>query len=221
MGQFRDDQPVSWLDVGKNGKDGTHGAARTIWLATLAAHDWRDADDLTGRVWLSQVRTEDVRAQLRSFCKRWPAATAATGTQNEHALESRILRGDCPVELTDGRVLQRLSPDLLVNWGSQFPTRWGITSGSAATSTPCCSTAPRPYAVEMKVENQSVGLHYRHAIAQAVLYRHFIRIATPLHPWFDGRGLRAEACEAVVVVPQPTLKSSEVGAAPPRPGRPV
>jgi hypothetical protein len=46
-----------------------------------------------------------------------------------------------------------------------------------------------------------VGGYYRHAIAQAVLYRHFIRSAEALNPLFARRGLDRLACRAAVVVP--------------------
>ena len=52
----------------------------------------------------------------------------------------------------------------------------------------------------MKV-NRSEGQYYRHAVAQAVLYREFIREATPLHFWFAGFDLAPTECRAAVVVP--------------------
>lgn len=52
----------------------------------------------------------------------------------------------------------------------------------------------------MKV-NQSQGQYYRNAVAQAVLYRHFIRQAIPLHFWFHQFGLDPTLCQAAVVVP--------------------
>ena len=57
----------------------------------------------------------------------------------------------------------------------------------------------------MKVEGGAgVGQYYRHAVAQAVLYREFIRKAEPLHPWFKARGLDRRGCQAAVVVPRLT-----------------
>lgn len=59
-----------------------------------------------------------------------------------------------------------------------------------------------PWAVEMKVRGSGgVGSYYRHAVAQAVLYRHFICSAEALDPWFTSRGLNRQACRAAVVVP--------------------
>ena len=55
----------------------------------------------------------------------------------------------------------------------------------------------------MKVRGAGgVGRYYRHAIAQAVLYREFIRQARPLHFWFERYGLDAAACQAAVVIPE-------------------
>jgi hypothetical protein len=42
------------------------------------------------------------------------------------------------------------------------------------------------------------------AISQAVLYREFIRAATPLHFWFHDQGLEANDCRAAVIVPDLT-----------------
>lgn len=51
----------------------------------------------------------------------------------------------------------------------------------------------------MKV-NRGEGVYYRHAIAQAVLYRESIRNATPLHFWFHDFDVAPTACRAAVVV---------------------
>ncbi len=55
----------------------------------------------------------------------------------------------------------------------------------------------------MKVEGGGgVGGYYRHAVGQAVLYRHFIRTATSLKPWFDRHQLDQTTCQAAVIVPE-------------------
>ncbi len=62
----------------------------------------------------------------------------------------------------------------------------------------------------MKVQGGAgVGQYYRHAVAQAVLYREFIRGASPLHFWFEKRGLKAEDCQAAVVVPEIPAKQAQ------------
>jgi hypothetical protein len=105
--------------------------------------------------------------------------------------------------MVNGRLLQLLRPDPVTNWGSQFPTRWGHTAGNAARYLDALlRDGDVPWAVEMKVRGSGgVGGYYRHAVAQAVLYRHFIRSADPLDPWFASRGLNRMACRAAVVVP--------------------
>jgi hypothetical protein len=142
---------------------------------------------------------------LSAFADTWLAAPdplPTTPRQNEHALESRVLRGACPVRVQSG-LLQLLQPDPVTNWGSQFPTRWGHTSGNAARYLDGLMRDGRvPWAVEMKVRGSAgVGRYYRHAVGQAVLYRHFIRSAIALDPWFVEHGLDRAACRAAVVVP--------------------
>jgi hypothetical protein len=60
-----------------------------------------------------------------------------------------------------------------------------------------------PWAIEMKVQGSAgVRSYYRHAIGQAVLYRHFIRSAAPLNFWFTERHLNREACKTAVLIPE-------------------
>lgn len=40
-----------------------------------------------------------------------------------------------------------------------------------------------------------------HGLAQAMQYRHFIRAAPAVRPWFESFGLDAKACRAVVAFP--------------------
>ena len=90
-----------------------------------------------------------------------------------------------------------------MNWGSQFPTRWGPRTGAARYLDGLLRDGSAPWAIEMKVRGgQGVGQYYRHAIHQAVLYRQFIRTATPLAPWFERQGLVQADCQAAVVTPE-------------------
>jgi hypothetical protein len=135
----------------------------------------------------------------------WAAETVGNRRQNEHALESRVLRGVVPVETRSGR-LDLLPPpaDGRVNWGSQFPTRWGRTKANAGRYLDALlRDGSTPWALEIKVDGPAgVGQYYRHAVAQAVLYRHFIKHATHLAQWFERFGLDHAACRAAVVVPE-------------------
>lgn len=59
-----------------------------------------------------------------------------------------------------------------------------------------------PWAVELKVlGGGGAGAYYRHGVAQAVLHRHFIRSATPVHTWFADAGMDAAACRVCLAVP--------------------
>jgi hypothetical protein len=179
-----------WLSVGSPGKLG--GPAR-LWQATTG---------LTSRMQLTSAQIPAAAAAVSSFASRWLApSTQAASEQDEHALESRILRGHVSVPV-DGQELQLLRPHATVNWGSQFPTRWG-RDGRARYLDGLLRDGRTPWALEMKVQGGAgVGQYYRHAVVQAVLYRQFIRGATPLHRWFESQDLEATACRAAVVVPQ-------------------
>jgi hypothetical protein len=48
-----------------------------------------------------------------------------------------------------------------------------------------------------------VGQYYRHAVGQAVLYRDFIRRATPLEPWFEQLDMNHRSCQAAVALTPP------------------
>ena len=60
-----------------------------------------------------------------------------------------------------------------------------------------------PWAIELK--DQSVGgghgSYLRDGIAQAVLYRHFIRSADDLEPWFSLHQLDRKSCRAAFAFP--------------------
>lgn len=207
VGRFRPDR--GWLDVGKTSAAGVDGEARRVWLKAL------DGTQPTGRV---TVTADDgsmsyAGSVLTSFADAWIGprdGVVRQGQQNEHALESRVLRGDCKVAVGTG-TLQRLADDSVTNWGSQFPTRWGrgTDPGTPARYLDALLRDGRvPWALEMKVQGGAGAAgYYRHAVGQAVLYRHFIRDAAPLEPWFSGNArhtghdLDRTACRAAVVVP--------------------
>jgi len=178
------------LGVGKLGKLGDVSPERGTWLAVT---------NTDARTPLDTGSVAQAAELIRKFARRW--AMVAGGQQNEHVLESRILRGSVPVQVADG-TLGLIKLDAAVNWGSQFPTIWG--PGGRARYLDALLRDPNdgrvPWAIEMKV-NRSEGQYYRHAVVQAVLYRHFIRHATPLHFWFDQFGLDPTLCRAAVVVP--------------------
>lgn len=95
--------------------------------------------------------------------------------------------------------------------GKPVPTLWGA-SGSARYIDALLHKGRTPWAIEMKVDiggtGTGIGGYNRHAISQAVLYRQFIRAATPLHVWFTDQDLDADACRAAVVVPDLTADNA-------------
>lgn len=185
-----------WLDVGKVGKGGMPGPERAHWQRRTS---WLTPYHFDANV------LQEAATGLRRFAETWlvdPILSGAVVVQDEHALESRILRGAVSLA-ADHRELQLLRPHAEVNWGSQFPTRWG-RDGQARYLDGLLRDGRVPWAVEMKIQGPSGGLrqYYRHAIAQAVLYREFIKRAAPLDAWFVGRGLDRDLCRAAIVVPE-------------------
>lgn len=135
--------------------------------------------------------------------------------QPEHSLESAVLRTAVRVEV-DGRALRVPFEDRAsfgtVAWGSQFPTLWW-PKGKARYLDALLRDGRRPWAVEMKVASGSgYGRYLRQGLTQAVLYRHFIRTATQLRPWFDMLDMDAALCESAVLLPTPpSNKAAKVG----------
>lgn len=119
----------------------------------------------------------------------------------EARLEDRVLRGVAPVRI-DGATLAPVS-----RWG-QLPTLWAAPDHARDAQNTFLDVLMRdgatPWAVELKHPAGSArGEQYRHAVGQAVLYRHFIRGARPLHAWFEAQDppLTAAACCAAVGIP--------------------
>lgn len=179
------------LDVGKDRADGRISHHRSRWIEIAGAAPI--TLDLT---------TESIDRAVRVLREFAAAPAAVAGVQDEHALESRILRGVVPLSTPTGERLELIRKDGVVNWGSQFPTRWGATSRAARYLDGMLKVGRTPWALEMKVAGASGERYYRHAVHQAVLYRDFIRGATPLSHWFDRFNLDQTACEAAVVVPE-------------------
>lgn len=198
IGRFRDRR--GWLDVGKDAASGAQSEARRIW---------QHATGLRERHLVEEGNPESVADcvnLVRGFAAAWLTSGGTTPIrQNEHALESRILRGHTRLRTSGNRMLELISGlHPVLNWGSQFPTKWG-RQGAARYLDAILRDGATPWAIEMKVAGSAgAGQYYRHAIAQAVLYREFIKRATPLHWWFDAKNLTAGHCKGAVVVPELT-----------------
>jgi hypothetical protein len=192
------------LDVGKDSPAGQRSIARSRWLTVWpAGAPLRfTADPASAPSGTETVETAagHLRALIDAFGGEHAPAGLAHG-QPEHALESRVLRGAVPVA-ADGATLAPSFDDPRVSRGSQFPTLWG--RGSRAHYLDVLLRRGRePWAVELKVlGGGGAGAYYRHGVAQAVLYRHFIRSATPVHAWFADAGMDAAACRACLAVPR-------------------
>lgn len=118
---------------------------------------------------------------------------------DEHTLEARLLKGLTHLADDDqGLVLD----DDVVARGSQFPTQWGHGADARYLDALLCR-GRTPLAVELKVATGGQGRYYRRSLVQAVLYRHFIRNAPGLDPWFRAAGLDRMATEASIGIPIP------------------
>ncbi|MGY1753825.1 hypothetical protein [Blastococcus sp. SYSU D01042] len=188
-------QRRGWVDVAKDYM-GRRGPERTAWLAQVPGGRLEVTDD--------DASVGRAAEAINRFADAWGDILSVSLKQNEHALESRILRGVVPIHVSSGELQLLGGRDARVSWGSQFPTRWGRTSSNAGRYLDALlRDGSTPWALEIKIEGSGgVGNYYRHAVEQAVLYRHFIRQATHLAPWFERFDLDHTACRAAVVVPE-------------------
>jgi hypothetical protein len=131
--------------------------------------------------------------------------------QPEDALEATVLRGELKV-MVGGRALEPLaapsdppgSPGKSrVTRGSQVPAQWW--PGGAPRFHALLRDEQTAWAVEMKEPSRAGGYgpYLRHAIGQAVLYRHFLRTASGYGQWFNSAGLDQRGVRALVLYPQP------------------
>lgn len=124
--------------------------------------------------------------------------------QAEHALEAHVLSGRL-ILYGDGVPLRPAVPcrDGTLA-AAQFPTLWGdVTRPARYLDALLADDAGRPWAVELKdqVSGGGHGAYLRHGIGQAVLYRHYIRSASALDPWFKLHGLKRGECRASLAFP--------------------
>jgi hypothetical protein len=200
VGRVNDDGGV--LDVGKDSPAGQRSIARRTWLdvwpAGALAFTADPASPSSGTQTL-ETAADRLKALIDAFGGAHAPAGLAHG-QPEHALESRVLRGAVPVD-ADGETLVPAFDDPLVSRGSQFPTLWG-RDGRAHYLDALLRRGRVPWAAELKIlGGGGAGAYYRHGVAQAVLYRHFIRSAAPVHAWFADADMDAGACRACLAVP--------------------
>ncbi len=186
------------LDVGRIGKNGDLSKVRSIWLQASPEGE----RSVTRSSTPGSISVADGVTLVKQFVALLSthAGGALDHGQAEHALESRVLRGLVPI-VVGGTELAPISVEPLVSRGSQFPTLWG-GGGRSRPLDALLRDGNVPWAVELKVQTTGgSGSYLRHGLAQAVLYRHFIRSATAVHPWFESFGLDAKACRAVIAFP--------------------
>jgi hypothetical protein len=189
------------IGVGRTPDSGSSNAHLARWVA------------VAGSAPILLDQTEESIAAAAAVLQEFatlPEPTGATdGLQDEHALESRILRGAVRLVTPDGSALELTRPHEVISWGSQFPTRWGVRTNAARYLDGMLQVGGTPWAVEMKVVVSGGERYFRHAVHQAVLYRDFIRGARPLSDWFDRFKLDQTSCRAAVVVPEGMSAAAE------------
>lgn len=133
-----------------------------------------------------------------------PGAVLRHG-QAEHALEAHVLSGRIVLHIDASGPLRLAIPFRSGTLAAaQFPTLWGdVTRPARYLDALLADNDGRPWAVELKDQDAGGGhgAYLRHGIGQAVLYRHYIRSASELEPWFSSHGLQRSQCHAAVAFP--------------------
>lgn len=141
-----------------------------------------------------------------------PGAVLGHG-QVEHALEAHVLSERLVLETVTGPLRSAVRFRSGVLAAAQFPTLWGdVTRPPRYLDALMADRDGRPWAVELKDQEAGGGhgAYLRHGIGQAVLYRHYIRSAEELDPWFELHGLKRTECQAALAFPRATLSSAKV-----------
>ncbi|MFZ4720621.1 MAG: iron chelate uptake ABC transporter family permease subunit, partial [Ilumatobacteraceae bacterium] len=124
--------------------------------------------------------------------------------QAEHALEAHLLSGRLALTAPQGPLRLAVPFRSGTLGAAQFPTLWGdVTAPARYLDALLADDEGRPWAVELKDQDAGggQGAYLRHGVGQAVLYRHYIRSASALEPWFDRHGLHPEDCQAALAFP--------------------
>lgn len=171
----------------------------------------------TSDVPLDACGIDEFTAIIRRLIAAWsdgaPHGTVLGHGQAEHALEAHVLSGRTRLVSSEGSLRLAVEARDRVLGAAQFPTLWG--GGSTAPTRYLDALLQddhhRPWAVELKDQNSGGnGSYLRHGIAQAVLYRHFIRSAAALDNWFRANYLEREQCQAAVAFPTAVPKAQGI-----------
>jgi len=132
-----------------------------------------------------------------------PRAVLGHG-QAEHALEAHILSGRLTLNTASGQLRPAVPFRSGMLAAAQFPTLWGnVTRPARYLDALLADRDRRPWAVELKDQDAGGGhgAYLRHGIGQAVLYRHYLRSAAALDPWFELQSLQRTQCRAALAFP--------------------
>lgn len=149
------------------------------------------------------ARLADLATAIETIARDRAAPQSAIGSTGlEHLLESGVLRGVVPIDPRHA-VLGRvpLAPVAPHEPPLQLPALFGLDDRKRHVDA-ILRDGEIPWVVELKVASGGQGQYYRHAIAQAILYRDFVRSAAALHPWFRSHGLDATRCQAAIAFPE-------------------
>ncbi len=168
---------------------------------------WRQVVGQPARTYAPETLDELV-ALVHSLIAAWstphaPKAVLRHG-QPEHALEMHVLSGRLHLMAGADELMPAVPSRGGVLAAAQFPTLWGdVTRPARYLDALLADADRRPWAVELKDQDAGGGhgAYLRHGVGQAVLYRHFIRSASPLDPWFSKHDLRRPACRAALAFP--------------------
>lgn len=194
------------LSIGQPGKsgDGPQRKAFTSVFGQTAVTVSSAAHTSVSELSVSQA-AERIRTLLRTFRAADVPGAPLTHRQvggmpivDEHALEARLLKGLVQINADTGLVLD----DKAVARGSQFPTLWGQGTQWRYLDA-LVRRGAIPIAVELKVATGGQGRYYRRSLVQAVLYRHFIKHAPAVDPWFTAGDLDRSAIEGAIGIPIP------------------
>lgn len=132
-----------------------------------------------------------------------PEAVLGHG-QPEHALEAHVLSGRLQLVAVGGPLGLAVPYEAGALRAAQFPTLWGdVTRPARYLDALLADADRRPWAIELKdpEAGNGHGAYLRHGIGQAILYRHYIRSAPDLDPWFSHHNLDRARCEAALAFP--------------------
>jgi hypothetical protein len=196
------------LTIGKDGSKGP-GRQRRAFTEKFGAEtvtaSFSPSDDEVEVDWAAQRLNELLREFRHGVEVPGCPITHRVGRNgspivDEHSLEARLLSGLVAISEDD---YELILDDHQVARGSQFPTLWGLEKARPRYLDALLRKGTTPVAIELKVATGGQGRYYRRSIVQAVLYRHFIRNAPDLDPWFETAGLRRSEVTAAIGIPVP------------------